>query len=273
MSIGTFTLVKNESPWIAAHIIRILPFIDEMVFFDGNSTDGTLEIIKAIRAEHSDGHKIKLCEDKDPKDLKDDYVLLFNEAMRSLTTDLAWFLHPDMFLVNPEQIILIKDSPAIAMSTQMRSFGGEPGGQLFEIKGRSTDWKNIYRLNNPDLGAHYHGHYGHGTEDVYFKAITGSSHVLHEKLDRYPYSVAKSGIEILHFSDVRPYSRRIDRMVRCLLNNDWTQDEAMKKAQSHPRVTFKDGNGFKFVPSDYPYEFTQAREKYSHLERSELVKA
>ena len=205
MSIGTFTLVKGESFWIAAHILRVLPYVDQMVCFDGNSTDGTLEIIRAIKRDHDKDDKIRLVKDKDPKNLQDDYVRLFNECLRALDTDLAWFLHPDMYVVNPAQILKVKDSQAIALSTRMRSFGGDPGGQLLEIiEGRGPAWKNIYRLKNPDFGAHYHGHYGAADEDIYFSEITGKSHDHYgSEFGRYPYIVEDSGIEVLHFSDVR----------------------------------------------------------------------
>ena len=89
MSIGTFMLIKNESPWIAAHLLNVLPFIDEMVFLDGNSTDGTIEIIEHIRDNHEHGSKILLIKGKDPKNLQDDYVRLFNDALLKLNTDWA----------------------------------------------------------------------------------------------------------------------------------------------------------------------------------------
>ncbi len=265
MSIGTFTLVRNESPWIAAHLLRILPFVDECVLYDGNSTDGTIEIIEAIHDNNENGHKIRLFKNKDPKNLREDYVRLFNECMRSLQTDLAWFLHPDMHCVNPDQILLIKDSPAVCLSVHMRSFGGEPGGQLFEMEGRGKEWKSIYRLRNPDLGAHYFGDYGHTKEDVYFSAITGDQHAFYDNFESYPYTIVKSGIDVLHFSDVRLYERRHSRMMTCLLNNDWPADKAKAKAATHPRVTLKDGDGYKFTPSRYPDEFLAHQAQYKHL--------
>lgn len=267
MSIGTFTIIKNEAPWIAAHLLRIIPYVDECVLFDGNSTDGTVEIIESIRDYEENGHKIRLVKGKDPKDLKDDYVRVFNECLRSVQSDLAWFLHPDMNVQNPEQILLIKDSPAIAISTYMRSFGGEPGGPLHEIHGRATEWKNIYRLRNPDLGAHYHGHYGAWNEDVYFSAITGDDHALYADHSRYPYDVVKSGLDVLHFSDVRPLARRIERMNVCLENQNKPTEKIADIAANHPRVTLAEGAGYTLTPAEYPAEMIEARDKYRHLER------
>lgn len=261
MSIGSFVLVRNEAPWIAAHILSWLPHLSQMVFFDGNSTDGTLEIIRAIQRNETGGEKILLVEDKDPRDLQDDYVRLFDEAMRSLKTDLAFFLHPDMIPARVPGLDHLKD--AVAASVSMRSFAGEPGGQLYEIKGRGEAWKSIFRLRNPDLGAHYWGHYGHADEDVYFRAITGSNHRHYgTDFNSYPYIVSDSGIEVLHYSDVRTSARRLDRMVKCLMNNGFDYEKARIKALSHPRVTLKDGDGFRFFPASYPASFLAAKSKY-----------
>lgn len=268
MSIGTFTIIRDEAPWIAAHLLRIIGYVDEIVLFDGNSTDGTIEIVEAIRDNTEYGHKISLFKKKDPANLQDAYVGMFNECLHSLRTDLAWFAHPDMFVVDPAQILAVKDSEAVALSTRIRSFAGEPGGQLYEIEGRSQNWKNIDRLRNPDLGAVYHGHYGVWNEGVYPTAIVGESRELHNDLSRYPYEVEDSGIEVLHFSDVRPYARRLDRMRKCLAN----QGNDVALAESHPRVTLKPGefkqDSFNLALAEWPIEFVEARAKYAHLEKT-----
>jgi len=260
-------LVKNEKFWIAPHILRVLPHVDQMCFFDGNSTDGTLEIIEQIKNTDPNGHKIKLVKDRDPKDLKDDYVKLFNECMWSLETDLAWFLHPDMWVINPEEINRVRNSDAIALVTHMESYAGEPGGKLYKIEqGRGELWKNIYRLRNPNLGAHYHGWYGAANEDVYFREITGDQHEHHgEQVGRYPYAVEDSGLKVMHFSDVRPYDRRLSRMVTCLLNQGYSAIDAKNIAPTHPRVSLEDGVGFKFAPAEYPAEFLAAQREVASV--------
>lgn len=249
-TVGTFTIIKNEARWIRAHLLSWLCFVDEMVFFDGNSTDGTLDIIKDVRKNHPFGKRITLVEDQDPKDLQDDYVRVFNACLRTLKTDYAIFAHPDMLLDDAGELGNLGEH--LAYFTHLRSFGGDPGGPLYEIKGRAERWKNVYRLRNPDMGLHYFGHYGAWNEDCYFKQITGRTHEFFgDEMDRYPYKVGDSGIKLLHYSDVRPYARRVDRMVKCLINQGHSEEAARILARHHPRVTFETKDAFEFAPAEY----------------------
>ena len=141
----------------------------------------------------------------------------------------------------------------------MTSYAGEPDGRLYRINGRGEVWKNIYRLK-PDLGAHYHGHYGAQNEDVYFSEITGDEHKHHgSDLHKYPYTVGDSMVRIHHFSDVRSMARRLGRMKSCLLNQGYSQADAERLAPTHPRVTLKDGMGFTFTECQYPEAMIDAR--------------
>lgn len=262
-TIGSFTIVKNERPWIAAHLESWLPFLDEMVFYDGFSKDGTLEILKHYQANHEHGHKIKVFEGKDPADLRDAYVKMFDDCLHELSTDLAAFTHPDMILMEPGNIRNLDGGLSYAIS--LKSFAGEPGGPVFEIvEGRGKLWKNIYTLK-PDLGLHYFGHYGAANEDCYYREITGDEHEHHgPDTHLYPYSVVDSGVVVHHYSDVRPYERRLGRMVVCMENQGKT--DVREKALAHPRVTLKDGDGFKMVPSEYPAVFAEAEKKIKEME-------
>jgi hypothetical protein len=222
-----------------------------MVFYAGDSTDGTIDIIAEMADEHPLGDKIKLVRGKEPKDLKGDYERLSNEAMWAVDADLAIFLHPDMFPYLVTQSWGLPDD-VIAASVNIRSFAGD-SGKLYRVKGRGEIWKNIYRLRNPNLGAHYFGHYGAANEDTYFSEITGNDHEHYgAALDLYPYPVFKTDIVIDHYSDVRSYERRLDRMVKCLLNQGHPQDKVMELAKSHPRVSLKNGQGFEFIKVKTP---------------------
>jgi glycosyltransferase involved in cell wall biosynthesis len=247
--LGSFTLIKNEGLFIKAHLDSWLPHLAQMVFFDGNSTDGTLEIIKQAQ-QGEFGSKIKLFENKDPKNLEEDYTKLSNECMWSLDTDFATFLHPDMFYVSGGANIT---DDAMAATMNMKSYAGEPNGIIYEIKGRGEKWKNIYRLRNPNMGAHYFGTYGAQNEDTYFSEITGDCHEHYgQSLDLYPYNIYNSNLLVAHYSDVRPLARRLDRMTKCLINQGYTPEQAKTAAPLHPRVSFKEGQGFSFIPVEVP---------------------
>ena len=264
MTIGSFCLVRNEREWMAPHLASWLPYLDEMVLYDGNSTDGTLDIIERFKKESAHGYKIKLFKDRDPRDLKDDYVKLFNDCLHELSTDLAAFIHPDFFLVDPGGIRNLDGG--ISYTMHLESYAGEPGGELYKIeRGRSKTWKNIFTLR-PNLGVHYFGHYGAANEDCYYSEITGDEHKHYgNKFGYYPYPVVDSGIRALHFSDVRPHARRLGRMVTCLLNQNYPKDQAELLAPTHPRVTLQDNDWFKFVPAEYPAEFLAAQKEVSSV--------
>lgn len=248
MSVGTFMLILNEKPWIEAHLRNITPHIDEAVFFDGGSTDGTLEFLREWSAKHP---HVRVFEGKNPADMKDSYTTLFNQCLRTLNTEIAVFLHPDQWIDNPERLRTL--NPEVAAYVTMHSYAGNPDGQLLRIEGRAARWKNIYRLRNPDLGAHYHGWYGAWNEDVYFSEITGDAHAFYgDRFEMYPYPVEDSGLVVHHFSDVRPYQRRLERMKTCLRHQGHSDAAIEQIAPSHARVSLVDGGGFTFKPAEYP---------------------
>lgn len=272
MSIGIFQIVKNEAQWIGPWLMSFLPHVDQFSIYDGNSNDGTLDIINHV-AGLPGGDKIKLRLGIDPDVKTEEYTTAFDCCMRELDTDLAAFIHPDMFPVNPETLGELKGSKAVALYSEIESFGGEPGGELFRFEsGRAKRWKNIYRLKNPDLGAHYHGLYGAANEDVYFSEITGSEHEFFgDDFERYPYRVEASGLRLLHYSDVRSRGRRVERMIRCLMNRGHDADYAISAAMDHPRVTLKDGYGFSLVESDYPAEWKKWDNYFARFKKGEMA--
>lgn len=276
MSIGSFTIIKNEKLWIGAHLQAWLPFLDQMVFFDGNSTDGTLETIKAYKERHPFGGKIRLVENKDPKDLFDDYIRVNNECLHALKTDIAWFLHPDMFPISgQDKVPGLGNRREVAYSVGMVSYGGNPGeDHVFEAKGRAKAWKTVMRLKNPDLGLHYFGAYGASNEDMYFRAITGDSHDFYDtSFDAYPYSVHDSGVVVAHFADVRPLIRRIEKMRNILITLGNSKEQAEINAAKHPRVCFKDGYGISWEKKEWPEAYTKALDKHNKFTERSMVNA
>ena len=271
MSIGTYTLIKNEITWIGPHLMSWLPIVDEMVFFDGNSKDGTLDVLLEFVRRHPLGRKVKVFANKDPKNLQDDYVLLFNEAISQIKSDYCIFLHPDMFRVSGD---FKKLGDALAYTTTKISYGAERiDDQIYEIsEGRADKWKDVMRRRNPDLGLHYFGHYGANNEDTYFREITGDNHEFHGKsFDKYPYEVMDSGVVMAHFSDIRPYGRRLSRMISCLQNQGHSKIDAETIAPTHPRVTLKSGNGFSFVPVKMPDCYKDSFKDYKHFMEASAV--
>jgi len=260
MSIGAFTLIRNESPWVGYCVLAAKDLVDQWVFYDGNSTDGTVELLKYLRDEYK--LNIVIREGQDPKNLQEDYVKLFNECLGEVKTKHAWFLHPDMIVTDPGKL-----TDSLAHTVSMRSFAGNPGGELLEIvKGRGEKWKTIMKNT---LGLHYHGFYGSRDEDMYFKAITGDSHKLHADFNKYPYPISDSGIKIDHFSDVRPLERRLDRMIKCLKNQGYTNTDL---AATHPRVTLSPLGGFEFAPTRTPEIFKKHAQEFATILKKPLEK-
>lgn len=265
MNFGTFTLIKNEIQWIGPHLCAWLPYVDEMVFYDGNSTDGTISTIELVRDQHELGKKIKLFKNKDINDFDEDYTKMSNLCLHELSTDFAMFLHPDMF--PSKGMENLKNLNAIAYTTHKVSYAGDNMFELLKFKnGRNELWKDIMRLNNPDLGLHYFGAYGAANEDTYFSAITGNEHLFYgTSFNLYPYPIDDSGLWIDHFSDVRPYKRRFERMYKSLLNQGRGTVEALSEAENHPRVSLKSDSIFQLEPVEIPKSYMHALDVYEKL--------
>lgn len=263
MSVGVFAIVKNEAPWIGFCVMALKDLVSEFVYFDGNSTDGTLELLDYIRSKY--GLHIRVFKDRDPKDLRDDYTRVFDDCMKQVKSEYVWYVHPDMILVKNIKPDFLK-SKALAYYVGMRSFGGEPHGKILEItEGRTDKWKTIM-ANRFDL--HYHGHYGAHDEDMYFREITGSQYGVYKDFSRYPFDVEDSGVTFFHYSDVRPYGRRLSRMMTCMANQvpGASEKYLMEMSANHPRVslspggsfgafTFKEHTDFPLVFYNHGYEF------------------
>jgi len=249
MKLSTFTIVKNESEYIGYGIMSVLDYVDEMVFADGNSTDGTIEIIEYIQKTYDKKGKIKLFKNKDCKNLQKDYVKLFNWTLKQCTGDYVWFLHPDMICTKFKKLPY-KD---IRYNVSMVSIAGEKRDLLI-VRGRTDKWATIYKN---DYGLHYYGYYGSHEEDLYFKDITGNDHTFYkEKL--IPYKIGDSEIELYHYCDTKPYNRRLQRMIRTLENQSPEMDNKTRKewAINHPRVNLDCGHmlgaNFEFKSNHLP---------------------
>lgn len=263
MKISVFTIVKNEAEYIGYGIMSVLDYVDELVYADGNSTDGTLEIIEFIKHKYDKDDKIKLFKDKDCKDLREDYQKLFQWTLEQCKGDYVWFLHPDMICINPETIRqqILK---GVRYNVNVISLAGEDREKII-TGGRSYKWYPIYKN---DFGLHFYGYYGSDDEDFYFKAFTGDEHIFWSKKKFLPYRIEDTNITLYHFCDCKPYKRRLERMINILkINNpEATEEQCKEVAVNHPRVNLKDSiyqdKQFRFeeFKGDYPEVFSKYRE-------------
>lgn len=246
MKISAWSVIKNEAQFIGFGLMSILPYVDEVVYFDGNSTDGTLELLEHIKANHDPDNKIKVFRDKDFTDFKEDYVRVFNECMSACSGDYLLYIHPDMILTDPGKLVDRASWDFTAAYVNMRSFGGDDM-ELEITKGRTDKWKTIMRNS---FGLHYWGYYGHPDEDMYFKHITGKEHKVHRDMRRYPFEVKDSGIKLWHMCECKPRKRREEKMRNVIFTNAGEIPKGTTVSEetrifdvlvNHPRVHLQDG--------------------------------
>lgn len=233
MKLSAFSIVKNEAQFIGYGAMSILPYVDQIVYADGNSTDGTLEILEHIKKAYA-GDKLKILRGWDFKDFKEDYVRLFNDLMKQCAGEYLWYCHPDMILREPGRIADIGKDGALAYYLNMRSFGGEDL-DLEITKGRTDKWKTIMKNT---LGLHYWGHYGDANEDMYFREITGDEHIVRPRMDDYPFQVKDLGAHVEHYCECKPRKRREEKMETVLRTvGGITNAVAIKDVlANHPRI-------------------------------------
>lgn len=269
MKVSAWSVIKNESQFIGYGALSLLQWVDEIVYFDGNSTDGTLKILDHIKTKYDPQNKIRVFMDKDFKDFKEDYVKTFNDCMKACTGDFLFYCHPDMILTDPGILAHRDRMHEKAYYVNMRSFAGEDLDMEI-TKGRSDKWKLIM-FNG--FGIHYAGYYGSQEEDMYFRAITGDSHVLHTDMNKYPYGVADSGIRLNHYCECKPMNRRAKKMETVVRTNIKGVDDVFVKdvVFNHPRVHLQNkeskwGN-FEFKPRNesLPYIFQKFKDEIEGL--------
>jgi glycosyltransferase involved in cell wall biosynthesis len=262
LTVTAFSILKNEVDWIGYSIMSILEYIDEIVYTDGNSTDGTIELIEHIKKEYDHKNKIKLFKNQDCKNLKKDYTRLFNWVLKQCTSDYVMFWHADMIMINPQALKNVKD--AIRYNVNMKSFVSDK--KRYFSKGRVKDWAIIYKN---DYGLHQYGDYGSTHEDFYFRDITGDEHIIHFVNPNINYEIKDSGIKVHHYCETKDFNRRLDKMIKSIknINPRLSNEEVVSMAKSHPRVTLKNG---KFEGIDFeikPYKGSQPEvfKKYSYF--------
>jgi glycosyltransferase involved in cell wall biosynthesis len=261
--LSAFSIVKNEAQFIGYGVMSLLPYVDEIVYADGGSTDGTLELLRHIGLKYAPG-KLRVFEGMDCANLKEDYVRLFNDVMEKCTGDYLWYCHPDMILTNPGSLQNIGLDPSKwAWSVRMRSFAGENLDREI-TRGRRTHWKTIMKR---DFDLRYWGFYGDENEDMYFEAITGDEHLVHPNFKAYPYEVHDSQATLWHFCECKPKVRREEKMEKVFKTN-YPSIDSVEALKTHPRITLdereKKWGDFAFTPrvDALPDVFAKYKEEF-----------
>lgn len=253
VKLSVITPVLNEVDFIGYCVMAALPVAHEFIYLlDEKSSDGTRELLWHLQNIHARG-KIQIIDTPNfhPSDTGK-YNAAFNEGIKRMTGDAAWFLHPDMIVTDyPKEGL--KEGP-LAFFTHLRSFAKDL--QTVYTKGRCNQWKNIH-MNQ--YGLHYFGDYGGIVEDWYHRDITGNAHSHYQtRFDLYPFDVGDSGIYVNHYCEMKPYARRLEKMKTCLKAQYPGADEEWIEvaAAHHPRVTLEPGMGqfgtFEYAKTEDP---------------------
>lgn len=275
MKIAAIAPVLNEVDFIGYSIMAALPGVDSFHYgIDAKSTDGTFDLVKMLANTVGKG-KVFWYRDTvfniDPMN-RVQYNGAFNALIvAALTTkpDAIMFLHPDMILRNPEQILKMED--AIAWYAHITSYARDLKTVI--TKGRADKWKNIHC---PRFGLTYYGEYGSQNEDFYHRDITGKSYRHYgAEFSKYPFRVADSGLLINHYCEVKDYKRRLEKMTLCLktLYPTFSDDKIHELATQHPRVTLEESSSqfgqFEFAESknDVPPVFSKYRKTFDQFKK------
>lgn len=266
--ISAIAPVLNENPWIGFSIMAAMPFVSEFIYaLDQESNDGTRELLQYVKEKYLHERLVILdTPNFHPHDMAA-YNGAFNSCIKEMTGDAAFFLHPDMLIVQGK---VLPKGPQ-AWFTHMTSFAGDMRTVI--SKGRANKWKNIHAKT---FGLHYYGGYGSMNEDFYHSEITGVSH-RHYGTDfsRYPFEVADSGMKIEHYCESKSYARRLEKMKLCLKTlAPRASDAAIEEsALQHPRVSLENtclrfGEfAFEERQTPLPAVFDKFRDEFSQFEK------
>lgn len=66
--LSCIVMVKDEEEYVGYAVMSVLAWVDEIIVVDGGSSDGTLDILRAIKADYDPEDKIQIEVDTRPKD-------------------------------------------------------------------------------------------------------------------------------------------------------------------------------------------------------------
>lgn len=270
--IAVIAPVKNEAQFIGFSVMSAWPYVEEFVYAVApSSDDGTIDILRHIAKNYG---KVRLLlqnkYDFDPMDMKA-YDASFNDCIEQTRCDAVWFLHPDMIIREWKDL---EDEPLgdpLAWTVNMTSYARDLNTVI--TKGRATRWKNIHAKK---FGLHYFGGYGSTNEDFYHSDITGTTYRhFGQEFSKYPFHVKDSGISVNHYCEVKPYTRRLEKMKLCLKTQfpNLPEFEIERLATRHPRVsldkTAENFGKFEFAPSteSVPEVFTKHKAEFEQFQK------
>lgn len=271
MKIAVIGPVYNEAQFLPYSIMAVHPYVEEFVYaVSPKSDDGTIEMLRHIAKTYG---KVRILlqskYDFDPLDMKA-YDASFNDCIEQSHCDAMWFHHMDMVVTNPEKIAELKEGP-LAWTVNMTSYARDMRTVI--TKGRAEAWKNLHAKK---LGLHYAGGYGSLNEDFYHSDITGKSYRhFGTNYHLYPYEIADSGINVNHYSEVKPYKRRLEKMKTCLKTQhpNFTEEMIEELAVNHPRVTLEQSSqqfgrfDFEKTQEEIPEVFARYKEEFAPFQK------
>lgn len=281
MKIAAISPVLNEVEWIGYSIMAALPGIDSMHYgIDEKSSDGTLDLVRSLSEGEGKGRVFYYQAPEfniDPM-VEAQYAGSYNGLIeRALQTkpDAIMFLHPDMIILNPEQMFHLEND-FIAWFTHITSYSDF---DTVITRGRATEWKNIHCAR---FGLHYAGAYGSQNEDFYHREITGSARKHYgSDFSKYPYQVADSGLLINHYCELKPYARRLEKMKFCLrtLYPSYSDEKIHELAVQHPRVSLESSSDqfgqfeFSALTKPIPPVLARYKSRFDAFKNKEVLNA
>jgi len=130
MKVSGFTVIRNAIKYdypVSEAITSILPFCDEVIVAVGNSSDGTLDLVKQIESP-----KIKIIETVWDDSLREGgrtFALETDKAFRAIAPDSDW-----AFYIQADEAVHEKYFPAIQSAMEKYKDDPEVDGLLFHYK-------------------------------------------------------------------------------------------------------------------------------------------
>jgi glycosyltransferase involved in cell wall biosynthesis len=236
LKISAFSFCGNEVSYIGYSTMSLLPYVDEVIWADGNSNDGTLDLIKHIQTQYDPEKKVKLFEGFLFENYREDYDEKFNWLLKRCSGDWVIFNHADMVWLDPWKIrplleAIHEDDFIWGLRVNFRSFINDRWHCMEE---NDYTWPLIYKNAH---GLHHRGAYGTPYEDFYFE--DGLRHdIRSSRRDSEEIRIFHSSIWMHHYRSCKPEWQRLDKMVKQFKATfpEKSLEECTQLAKQHPYI-------------------------------------